>query len=278
MSFQGNRIAEVKSLSSLSSLTELNLRRNSISSIEGLERLPSLQRVFLSHNAIDCLYKIACVFQISYLIELSMDGNPVAEQDPLRYRNQIIAHIPSLKHLDLKRITEEERSLAIQSLNSGAMPLQLQISPLRREETKSMQEEEEEVEVEAKRVALLDLQGPDFVFPDNLSLATATRDRDLTASFLSPEKESEELPVSESLAMIQRVSTTALLPSVDSMMTAETPGQTSNNSQQQQAMAGNGPHLGGLVALAKAGRISKAQNLFDIEVDQSRLVYHLIPI
>ena len=54
-----------------------------------------------------------------------MDGNPVAEHDPLKYRNQVISHIPSLKHLDLKRITDDERSQAIKSLNNFQLIPQL---------------------------------------------------------------------------------------------------------------------------------------------------------
>jgi Leucine-rich repeat (LRR) protein len=127
LNLAGNRISQVNNLSSLVSLTELNLRRNHISTIEGLEKLPSLQRVFLSHNAIEYLYNINCIFQITYLIELSMDGNPVTEHDPVKYRNQVISHIPSLKHLDLKRITDEERSLGIKSLNNQQVVPQLSL-------------------------------------------------------------------------------------------------------------------------------------------------------
>lgn len=52
---------------------------------------------------------IHCLFDVSYLIELSLDGNPLSEGDPQRYRNQIIMGMTGLRHLDLKRITDEER-------------------------------------------------------------------------------------------------------------------------------------------------------------------------
>ena len=115
----GNRISVVNNLQSLSSLTELNLRRNYIQQISGLNKLPSLQRVFLSHNSIQNFQEVQCIFEIQYLIELSMDGNPLAEQDPALYRMTVITSINTLKHLDLKRITDEERQSIKDLWNPG---------------------------------------------------------------------------------------------------------------------------------------------------------------
>ena len=133
LNLAGNSISIVNNLSTLSSLTELNLRRNCIEMILELDRLPSLQRIFLSHNLINSERNIQCLFQIRSLIELSLDSNPIAEKDPQEYRQLIIGKIPrstvsslhsfllsklllvdcSLKHLDLKRITEEERAISL---------------------------------------------------------------------------------------------------------------------------------------------------------------------
>lgn len=55
---------------------------------------------------------IECLFDVAYLIELSLDGNPLSESDPTRYRYQVILGMPGLRHLDLKRITDEERLMA----------------------------------------------------------------------------------------------------------------------------------------------------------------------
>ena len=46
-----------------------------------LDALPALQRIFLSHNRIACVDDMAPIFNVRYLIELSMDGNPVSELD-----------------------------------------------------------------------------------------------------------------------------------------------------------------------------------------------------
>jgi hypothetical protein len=315
----GNRISHVRNLTSLISLTELNLRRNVITNIDGLEKLPSLQRVFLSHNAIEALYNISCVFQITYLIELSMDGNPVAEVDPVKYRNQIIAHIPSLKHLDLKRITDEERALAIKSLNdlaadnafpphlqifkesqgssnrlgNGSSPLTLPSLPLSAGGTLAVEDLDGEGEKTAKKVSLLSLHssGSNFVLPDSSSpllasksfLASNTSSSDrlidgnssglsggiggafgvarslLSNSFqLQASSNADEeggMLLKKSFAGLsgQQANNHSILPSV-------------NNPNSSGPTSPVAHHLGSLVALAKAGRISKAQNLFDIEV------------
>ena len=102
----------MNNLASLVSLTELNLRRNNIEYVTGLNQLPALQRVFLSHNAISRLDDIRCLFDINFLIELSLDGNPISETEPARYRSQLILGMPGLRHLDLKRVTDDERASA----------------------------------------------------------------------------------------------------------------------------------------------------------------------
>ena len=96
----------------------------------GLNQLPALQRVFLSHNNISRLEDVRCLFEVSYLIELSLDGNPISDNsssssssdsnDPIKYRAQLVMGMPGLRHLDLKRITEEERASASALLNSTA--------------------------------------------------------------------------------------------------------------------------------------------------------------
>jgi len=110
LNLAGNKITQIQNgLSALGSLTELNLRRNKLDNVNGLNKLPALQRVFLSHNLISSVEGVQSLFEVPYLIELSLDGNPLSEEDPEAYRKAIIAGIPGLRHLDLKRVTDEER-------------------------------------------------------------------------------------------------------------------------------------------------------------------------
>jgi hypothetical protein len=128
--FEGNKITVVQNLSSLQALTELNLRRNSIFKVHDLDKIPALQRVFLSHNQIASMFDIACVFDVKLLVELSLDGNPVCEINPAELRNRLISGIKGLKHLDLKRISDEERTAAESTcVNNSADPLLPGLSP-----------------------------------------------------------------------------------------------------------------------------------------------------
>jgi len=118
LNLAGNRIAVVQHLVSLQALTELNLRRNSIERVHELDKLPALQRIFLSHNLLTAFTDIQCLFNVKFLVELSLDGNPLSESDPTYYRNKIVSGMTGLKHLDLKRITDTERSQAVSLINS----------------------------------------------------------------------------------------------------------------------------------------------------------------
>ena len=120
LNLAGNKIEMVRNLSSLQSLTELNLRRNSITAVEELDKLPTLQRVFLSHNKIARFIDIQCLFGIKFLIELSLDGNPLSNMDNTAYRNKVIGGMSGLRHLDLQRITEEEGSSSTSSIEEGS--------------------------------------------------------------------------------------------------------------------------------------------------------------
>ena len=115
LNLAGNKIEVVQNLNSLQSLTELNLRRNNITSVGELDKLPTLQRVFLSHNKIARFLDIQCLFGVKFLIELSLDGNPLSTMDSTAYRNKVIGRMTGLRHLDLQRITEDERAAAAQA-------------------------------------------------------------------------------------------------------------------------------------------------------------------
>ena len=78
LNLAGNAVDVVDNLAGLRSLTELNLRRNQIQRVLDLDALPALQRVFLSHNAIEDFDHIGCVFRSRSLSELALSHNPVS--------------------------------------------------------------------------------------------------------------------------------------------------------------------------------------------------------
>jgi len=109
LNLAGNELTVANNFTGLESLTELNLRRNKISSIHDVIDLPNLQRLFLSHNEIKIYEDISCCASAKSLTELSLDGNPIANETT--YKNNIILNITSLKNLDMKKISDEERRL-----------------------------------------------------------------------------------------------------------------------------------------------------------------------
>ncbi|KAJ3411791.1 Leucine-rich repeat-containing protein 49, partial [Chytridiales sp. JEL 0842] len=89
------------------SLTELNLKRNQIQSIKNAQTLKSLRRLVLSTNYVTAFEHIADLLLIPELIELSLEANEICQDQ--YYRPILVNRIRSLKILDGKRITEEEK-------------------------------------------------------------------------------------------------------------------------------------------------------------------------
>ncbi|KAL7870236.1 hypothetical protein SRHO_G00077330 [Serrasalmus rhombeus] len=75
-----------------------------------VDRLPSLQRLFLSSNSISSFDELACLGLSCSLCELTLDGNPVAQESC--YKQAALRCVLPLRLLDMKRITEEERRAA----------------------------------------------------------------------------------------------------------------------------------------------------------------------
>ncbi|XP_033750012.1 leucine-rich repeat-containing protein 49-like isoform X2 [Pecten maximus] len=111
LNLAGNQIAYVDNLSGLDSLAELNLRRNRIRTVVDVDNLPSLQRLFLSFNDISSFEDIACLGDSNSLSEITLDGNPITQEQ--YYKQIVLRHMQQLKQLDMKRVTEEERRIAL---------------------------------------------------------------------------------------------------------------------------------------------------------------------
>eukprot|EP00471_Norrisiella_sphaerica_P008876 CAMPEP_0184498622 /NCGR_PEP_ID=MMETSP0113_2-20130426/39426_1 /TAXON_ID=91329 /ORGANISM="Norrisiella sphaerica, Strain BC52" /LENGTH=710 /DNA_ID=CAMNT_0026886221 /DNA_START=113 /DNA_END=2245 /DNA_ORIENTATION=- len=110
LNLAGNQINIMENLEGLSSLTELNLRRNGIHTVLGLEQCSALHRVFLSDNKISSFDSLESLFRLKSLGELTLDGNPVATNR--YYREYLVDRIKTLRALDMRRVTEEEKRVA----------------------------------------------------------------------------------------------------------------------------------------------------------------------
>ncbi|XP_072551948.1 leucine-rich repeat-containing protein 49 [Salminus brasiliensis] len=110
LNLAGNYISRMENLQGLDSLTELNIRHNHISTVTEVDQLPCLQRLFLSSNSICSFDELACLGLSCSLCELTLDGNPVAQESC--YKQAALRCVLPLRLLDMKRITEEERRTA----------------------------------------------------------------------------------------------------------------------------------------------------------------------
>uniref|UniRef100_UPI00358EC77D leucine-rich repeat-containing protein 49 isoform X2 n=1 Tax=Myxine glutinosa TaxID=7769 RepID=UPI00358EC77D len=104
-----NQICHVENLHGLNALNELNLRRNVIIKVEEVDQLPGLQHLFLSHNHIARFEDVSCASKSPSLIELALDGNPLALESC--YRSTVLQNLTRLQRLDMKHVTEEERRM-----------------------------------------------------------------------------------------------------------------------------------------------------------------------
>lgn len=75
-----------------------------------MDRLPCLQRLFLSCNNITSFNQLACLGESCSLSELTLDGNPVALET--WYKQAVLRCVLHLRQLDMKRITDEDRRMA----------------------------------------------------------------------------------------------------------------------------------------------------------------------
>ncbi|XP_039980107.1 leucine-rich repeat-containing protein 49 isoform X3 [Xiphias gladius] len=101
-----NRIQKICCLESMSKLNILDLHDNQTE----VDRLPCLQRLFLSCNNITSFDQLACLGESRSLSELTLDGNPVALET--WYKQAVLRCVLHLRQLDMKRITDEDRRMA----------------------------------------------------------------------------------------------------------------------------------------------------------------------
>ncbi|ORY47054.1 L domain-like protein [Rhizoclosmatium globosum] len=92
-------------------LAELNLKRNQIQTIHGIQSLVNLKRLVLSNNSVASFENIIDLLLSTTLLELSLEGNPITADQ--YYRLILANRIKTLKYLDGKRISEEEKRTAL---------------------------------------------------------------------------------------------------------------------------------------------------------------------
>lgn len=294
LNLAGNKISLVSKLSSLTSLTELNLRRNQITTVTGLDQLPALQRIFLSHNQLATFQDAACIFQVKHLIELSLDGNPLAEdvqatagdlspngttnvsEPHLRYRQQVICKIPTLKHLDLKRVTDEERAAATASTMGSGATLRAGASGA----AGSSPDGKAAAGNVSGLVGLVDrTSGADF---DLSSLTKVPPLQDANGSLPTTEGASSAVPPASTSASVEPTARDS--DEAGSSPRPQRGGRTDDAktdaagvNAEAAAPTSSGSVGNGIALLAKKGQLPKGMSHIDIEVLSSSAAYHQNP-
>ncbi|TPX63522.1 hypothetical protein CcCBS67573_g08659 [Chytriomyces confervae] len=109
LNLEDNTISCMEGLPS-ASLAELNLKRNQITKVAEVQNLTHLKRLILSHNHLSAFENMVDLLLSPSLLELSMEQNPITTDQ--YYRLILANRIKSLKYLDGKRISEEEKRTA----------------------------------------------------------------------------------------------------------------------------------------------------------------------
>ncbi|XP_050300021.1 dynein axonemal assembly factor 11 [Anthonomus grandis grandis] len=111
---QANQISKIENLNKLKQLQYLNLAINNVEKVENLERCESLEKLDLTLNFIGDLESIKSLQANIHLKDLYLTGNPCCDYEG--YRDYVIAQLPQLESLDIKKITRSERIKARQNL------------------------------------------------------------------------------------------------------------------------------------------------------------------
>ncbi len=115
LNLSNNQITKIENLSGLKKLETFNLNNNRLGSpddIKGLVECPSIKDLDMSNNQITFGEQLLEIFgQMSNLACLYLKGNPLIENFP-GYRKKMVCLLPSLKHMDNKQVTDEEKRIA----------------------------------------------------------------------------------------------------------------------------------------------------------------------
>ncbi|KYQ49264.1 Leucine-rich repeat-containing protein 49 [Trachymyrmex zeteki] len=138
---RGNNIKTIgcNDFQGLTSLKELNLRRNKLKRLLGFDETPQLQKLYLSNNDIHKIEDMSSLAKALQIKEITIDGNPVTLNTD--YISFLVSYLPSLQLLSTMQISEQIRRTAMawrfskEQSNSTFLDLSTQVCmSVRREE------------------------------------------------------------------------------------------------------------------------------------------------
>ncbi|XP_043277631.1 leucine-rich repeat-containing protein 49 [Venturia canescens] len=141
LNLAGNNVKNVgfNDFQGLTSLRELNLKRNKIKKLLGFGETPQLQKLYLSNNDIQKIEDMGSLAKALQIREVSIDGNPVTlNADCVSF---LVSYLPNLQVLSTMQVNEQVRRAAMawrttkEQSNSAFLDLSAQVCVnVRREE------------------------------------------------------------------------------------------------------------------------------------------------
>ncbi|XP_036621955.1 cilia- and flagella-associated protein 410 [Trichosurus vulpecula] len=109
----GSRLTDISICRNLPSIEVITLSVNSISSLEPVSRCLNLSELYLRKNSISSLGQLFYLKDLPRLKVLWLAENPCCSPDPRHYRMTVLRNLPGLQKLDNQTVTEEELSQAL---------------------------------------------------------------------------------------------------------------------------------------------------------------------
>nr|XP_020835667.1 protein C21orf2 isoform X2 [Phascolarctos cinereus] len=109
----GSRLTDISICRSLPSIEVITLSVNSISSLEPMSHCLTLSELYVRKNSISSLGELFYLKGLPRLKVLWLAENPCCGPNPRHYRMTVLRNLPGLHKLDNQTVTEEELSQAL---------------------------------------------------------------------------------------------------------------------------------------------------------------------
>ncbi|XP_020643149.3 cilia- and flagella-associated protein 410 [Pogona vitticeps] len=109
----GSHITDISICQELTSVEVITFSANNISDLEPINECQNLTELYLRRNSISSLCQLFHLKKLPRLKILWLSENPCCGPDPHRYRMTVLRNLPNLQKLDNQMVTEEELSRAL---------------------------------------------------------------------------------------------------------------------------------------------------------------------
>ncbi|XP_038605608.1 cilia- and flagella-associated protein 410 [Tachyglossus aculeatus] len=109
----GSHLTDISICRELPSIEVITLSVNGVSSLEPISQCLHLSELYLRKNSISSLAELFYLKDLPRLRVLWLAENPCCGSDPHQYRMTVLRNLPNLQKLDNQHVTEEELSQAL---------------------------------------------------------------------------------------------------------------------------------------------------------------------